>query len=100
MHKYAKFSKFSVLITLLISVFLSSCSQGDGRAMGAAMRVATELVLALIVGAAIGWFLDGWLGTRPWLLIIFFFLGFAAGLKNLFRTAAKTGGSQDANEED
>lgn len=75
-------------------------SSTDGRAMGAAMRMATELVLAVVAGGAIGWFLDGWLGTRPWLLILFFLLGFAAGLKNVFRAASKTGGSQDTGEED
>jgi len=72
----------------------------DGAAMGAAMRMATELILAVVVGGAIGWFLDDWLGTRPWLLILFFLLGFGAGLKNLFRAAAKTDGPPDAGEEE
>ncbi|MDP7642483.1 MAG: AtpZ/AtpI family protein, partial [Alphaproteobacteria bacterium] len=37
----------------------------------------------------IGWFLDDWLDTRPWLLIVFLFLGIGAGLSNAFRLARK-----------
>jgi ATP synthase protein I len=43
------------------------------------------LVSGLLVGLAIGWGLDWWLGTRPWLLIVFFFLGAAAGILNVYR---------------
>ena len=38
-----------------------------------------------LVAVAIGWFLDGWLGTRPWLLMLFFVLGGAAGVANVWR---------------
>ena len=53
--------------------------------LGLAMRIATELVAALAVGVAIGWALDRWLGTKPWLLILFFILGSAAGVMNVLR---------------
>lgn len=56
-------------------------------AMGMAFRVGVELVAGLAVGGALGWFLDGWLGTRPFLMLIFFALGAAAGMMNVFRTA-------------
>ncbi len=58
-----------------------------GTAIGMAFRLSTELVAGLVVGGVIGWLLDDWLGTEPWLLLIFFFLGAAAGIMNVFRTA-------------
>lgn len=57
--------------------------------LGMAMRVAVDLVAGLAVGTVIGWALDRWLGTGPWLLILFFVLGAAAGIRNVFRTAQK-----------
>lgn len=55
--------------------------------LGLAFRVAIELVAALGIGLAIGWGLDRVLGTRPWGLIVFFFIGAAAGMLNVFRAA-------------
>jgi ATP synthase protein I len=52
------------------------------------MRVATELVAGLVVGVVIGLLLDRWLGTKPWLLVVFFLLGAAAGLLNVYRAMA------------
>ena len=57
------------------------------RGQGMAMRLATEFVAGILVGGAIGWFLDGWLGTSPWGLVAFVFLGLAAGVLNALRTA-------------
>ena len=59
--------------------------------LGLGFRIAVDLVAALIVGVGIGWLLDTWLGTRPWLLILFFFLGSAAGMLNVYRTATRQG---------
>ena len=56
-----------------------------GRGMAAGMRMASEMVGAVLVGAAIGYGLDLFLGTKPWLLLIFFVLGFAAGVLNVMR---------------
>lgn len=58
-----------------------------GTALGLAFRLAVELVAGLVVGGAIGWFLDRWLGTLPIFLLLFFGLGTAAGILNVFRTA-------------
>lgn len=55
--------------------------------MGAGMRISVELAAAVVVGTAIGIVLDRWLGTSPWLLIVFFVLGCAAGFRNVYRTA-------------
>lgn len=66
---------------------------GDARAsgppptsaMGLALRVGVELAAGLAVGGGIGWFLDRWLGTSPFLLLAFFVLGAAAGMLNVYR---------------
>jgi len=62
-----------------------------GSALGLAFRVAVELVSALAVGLGIGWLLDTWLGTRPWLMILFIVLGGAAGVLNVYRMASGYG---------
>lgn len=49
--------------------------------------MATELVVAMMVAVAIGWFLDDWLETRPLFLLIFFFVGAGAGALNVYRRA-------------
>lgn len=49
--------------------------------------MATELVVALLVAVAIGWFLDDWLETQPFFLVIFALLGAAAGALNVYRRA-------------
>lgn len=62
-----------------------------GSAMGLAFRVGVELVAGVAVGAGIGYALDHWLGTGPWLMIVFFFLGAAAGMMNVYRAAMGQG---------
>jgi ATP synthase protein I len=57
----------------------------DANPMGIGIRVGTELVAAMAVAVAIGWGLDRWLGTSPWLLGLFVLLGGAAGVANVWR---------------
>ena len=64
-----------------------SDSEKRGSFMGNAFKLGTELVAAVAVGTIIGFILDGWFDTKPWLIIIFFFLGAAAGLLNVIRVA-------------
>jgi ATP synthase protein I len=64
-----------------------SDKEKKGSFMGAAFKLGTELVAAVVVGTIIGFILDTWFDTKPWLIIIFFFLGAAAGLLNVIRTA-------------
>lgn len=53
--------------------------------MAAGLRIAVELAAAVAVGTGIGIVLDRWLGTAPWLLIVFFIIGSAAGFLNVYR---------------
>ena len=55
--------------------------------IGAAFKLSTELVSAVAVGTIIGFILDKTFGTKPWLILIFFFIGVVAGIKNVFRSA-------------
>jgi ATP synthase protein I len=64
-----------------------SDSEKRGSFMGSAFKLGTELVASVGVGTIIGFILDSWFGTKPWLIIIFFFLGSAAGILNVIRAA-------------
>jgi ATP synthase protein I len=59
----------------------------DPSAIARGFRLSTELVAAVLVGAALGWVLDRLLGIAPWGMIVFLLLGFAAGVLNVMRTA-------------
>ena len=61
--------------------------QDRGLFMGSAFRLGTELVAAVVVGTIIGFILDNWFGTKPWFIIIFFFIGVIAGMLNVIRVA-------------
>jgi ATP synthase protein I len=58
-----------------------------GLFMGSAFRLGTELVAAVAVGTIIGFILDNWFDTKPWFIIIFFFIGVVAGILNVIRVA-------------
>ena len=68
---------------------VQSDSEKRGSFMGNAFKLGTELVAAVAVGTIIGFILDSWFDTKPWLIIIFFFLGAAAGMLNVIRTASR-----------
>ena len=55
--------------------------------IGAAFKLSTELVSAVAVGTIIGFILDKTFGTKPWLILIFFFVGVVAGITNVIRSA-------------
>ena len=59
----------------------------DPSAIARGFRLSTEFVAGVVVGAAIGWLLDRWLGISPWGMIVFLLLGFAAGVLNVMRAA-------------
>ena len=62
-----------------------------GSGLGMALKVGVEFVSAVGVGVAIGLLLDYWLETKPWLMIVFFLLGSAAGFLNIFRAMSGYG---------
>tara|TARA_B100001113_G_scaffold288413_1_gene244196 strand:+ start:58 stop:333 length:276 start_codon:yes stop_codon:yes gene_type:complete len=55
--------------------------------IGTAFKLSTELVSAVAVGTIIGFILDKTFGTKPWLILIFFFVGVVAGITNVIRSA-------------
>ncbi len=57
-------------------------------ALGALSAVGIAFVLAIVIGAAIGYWLDRLTGLSPLFFIVFFFLGLAAGIVNVVRTMA------------
>lgn len=72
-----------------------------GGGLGQALSVAVEMAAALAVGGGLGWLLDSWFGTEPWLLVVFIFLGIGAGVRNAFRAARRfEQGSEKRDEGD
>jgi ATP synthase protein I len=63
--------------------------QAPPTSLGIASRFATELVVAVVVGAGLGWLLDRFLHTRPIFLIVMVLLGAAAGIRNVMRAATE-----------
>jgi ATP synthase protein I len=62
-------------------------ANADPSALAGGLRLSAEFVAGILVGAAIGWLMDRWLGTSPWGMIVFLLLGFAAGILNMMRAA-------------
>ena len=65
----------------------------NAASLGKALKISTEFVAAVVVGSTIGYILDYWLDTKPLLTISFFFMGVAAGILNVFRSAKKMHGN-------
>lgn len=63
----------------------SSSPQQSG--MGTALKIGVELVASVAVGVGIGYLLDQAAGTTPWGMVVFFFIGAAAGIRNAYRVA-------------
>ena len=68
---------------------LAAPPPNQGSAIGQALRLGLELVVGVAVGAFIGWTLDRWLGTAPFLMVVFLGFGAAAGILNVVRTAQR-----------
>lgn len=61
----------------------------QGAALG--FRIGIEFVASIIVAIGLGWAIDRGLGTRPWAMIVMFFLGVAAGMLHIYRAVAGIG---------
>ena len=62
-------------------------NKNQPSSIGTALKLSTELVSAVVVGTIIGFILDKTFGTKPWLILIFFFVGVIAGIVNVFKSA-------------
>ncbi len=60
---------------------------------GQALRLSSEFIAGVVVGASIGWIIDRLAGTSPWGLIVFLLLGFGAGVLNVMRSAGMVAGA-------
>ena len=81
---------FKTRLEIAKSKFLKKNSPNDRdphSSIGTAFKLSTELVSAVAVGTIIGFILDTTFGTKPWLILIFFFVGVVAGIVNVFRSA-------------
>lgn len=74
--------------------------RGPGGSLGQALSIAVEMAAALAVGGGLGWLLDSWLGTEPWLLVVFIFTGIGAGVRNAFRAARRFEQGSETRDED
>ena len=64
-------------------------NDSNSSKLGIAFKISTEMVAAVVVGTIIGFILDNWFGTKPWLILIFFFVGVIAGIMNVVKSAKK-----------
>lgn len=73
----------------------------DGKAgrgasgMGVGGQIAADFIAGIVVGAMIGYGLDWWFGTTPWLLVSLMLLGFAAGVRSAYRAAKRAADAED-----
>jgi ATP synthase protein I len=65
------------------------------QGLSLAARLGVELVVSTVVGALLGYLLDGWLGTRPWIMVAGLLLGSVAGFRGVYRMAT----GQDQQEQ-
>jgi ATP synthase protein I len=63
----------------------SGSDAGNQQALGIGLRIGIEFVVAIIIATGLGWAFDHLLGTKPFAMIVMFFLGVAAGMLNVYR---------------
>ncbi len=69
------------------------------RELGKYSALGLELAIAVVLGLAIGYYLDKWLGTGPWMTVVWIGIGFAAGVRSLYRAAVRSGKDLEKEEE-
>jgi len=70
------------------------------RELGKYSALGLEMALSVVIGLGIGYYLDKWLGTAPWLMILWIGFGFAAGVRSLYRAAVRSGKDLEKDEEE
>ncbi|MGE5246741.1 MAG: AtpZ/AtpI family protein [Verrucomicrobiota bacterium] len=70
------------------------------RELGRYSALGLEMAISVVVGLGIGYYLDKWLGTAPWLMILWIGFGFAAGVRSLYRAAVRAGQEQEKQDKD
>lgn len=70
------------------------------RELGKYSALGLEMAASVLISAAIGYYLDKWLGTAPWLMVLWIGIGFAAGVRSLYRAALRSGKDLDKEEEE
>ena len=61
------------------------------RELGRYSALGLEMAVSVVIGLAVGYYLDKWLGTGPWMTVIWIAIGFAAGVRSLYRAALRSG---------
>ena len=82
--------KFKTRLEIAKSKITRKSSENNGNrssVLGMAFKMSTEFVAAVAVGTIIGFIFDNWFGTKPWLILTFFFVGVIAGVLNVVRSA-------------
>jgi ATP synthase protein I len=67
---------------------VTQSNTGLQQGVGLGFRIGIEFVVAVIVATGLGWAIDSWAGTRPWGMIVLFFLGVGAGMLSVYRAVA------------
>jgi ATP synthase protein I len=85
-----EFKEISTRLKIAKNKIKKEKNEGSNAAsLGKALKISTELVASVAVGATIGFILDNWFDTTPLLTICFFFMGVAAGIMNVFKSAKR-----------
>ena len=70
------------------------------RELGKYSALGLEMALSVVIGVGIGYYLDKWFGTAPWMMILWIGFGFAAGVRSLYRAAVRSGKDLEKDEEE
>lgn len=77
----------------------SEARSNNASGISRGLRLGSEFAAAILVGSGIGYFLDQWLGTGPWIMLVMLLIGFAAGIMNVIRAVAEMNAASPAPPE-
>lgn len=72
-----------------VEIVDEKASRANSEGIAQAMRLSSEFIAAIFVGAGLGYLVDTLAGSSPWGMIVLLFLGFGAGILNVLRAAGK-----------